>query len=89
MVQYSEEQIAAYKEAVRRDEERKEVRRQELIAKYGADNVWDTGQFTEKFEVKSFAAPSCFATDRATKITYVVQFEHYPRLYFNAVGVLY
>tara|TARA_R110000824_G_scaffold246105_2_gene435203 strand:+ start:9307 stop:9528 length:222 start_codon:yes stop_codon:yes gene_type:complete len=55
--------------------------RAKLEEKYGKDNVWDTGEMTEEFSVKSFVAPYVIVTRNGKEGT--LQFQHYPRFYFD------
>lgn len=58
--------------------------RQELESQYGAGNVWDTRELSERFEVISFLAPFCIVRDKVTGKRGTVMFQHGPpRLYFD------
>ncbi len=58
------------------------LEREELEKKYGKDNVWDTTELQETFEVKGFAAPFCVVTKKDTGEKGAVIFQHMPRFYF-------
>lgn len=60
-----------------------EIERARLSEKYGADNVWDTRQLQEQFEVQSFLAPFCFVRRKRDGQKGAVEFQHYPRFYFS------
>lgn len=62
---------------------RMEVLRADLVPRFGADNVWDTDEVVEKFDVVSFLAHVCFCTDRETEERVVLTFNHHPRLYWR------
>jgi hypothetical protein len=57
--------------------------RARLVEEYGENDVWNTKELTAKFEVRSFLAPLCFVTDRATGKKGTVMFQHMPRFYFH------
>jgi hypothetical protein len=57
--------------------------RAELEAKYGADNVFNTEEAIEKFNIEGFRAPFCFGTDRETGEDVVLSFIHSPRFYWR------
>jgi hypothetical protein len=55
--------------------------RESLEAKHG--QVWDTHQLTQDFEVIGFAAPLVVVRRKADGGKGSLEFQHYPRLYFN------
>lgn len=59
------------------------MEREELETLHG--DVWNTKEFTEMFEVKSFLAPCCFVVHRETGRKGYVHFQHMPRYYFNFI----
>lgn len=69
-----------------------------LEATYGADNVWDTDQLSERFEVIGFMAPFAVVRERTTGAAAAhavvkdglgrkgtVEFQHSPRFYYNFI----
>jgi hypothetical protein len=59
--------------------------RADLEAALGADNVWDTEQLRESFEVKGFMAPFAVVRRKSDGAIGTVMFQHSPRLYFAFV----
>jgi hypothetical protein len=57
--------------------------RARLEKEYGAGQVWNTSQLSERFEVISFLAPFCVVKDRTTGKKGSVMFQHMPRFYFG------
>lgn len=57
--------------------------REELEARYGKDNVWDTSELARTFSVGGFMAPYCVATKKATGEKGSVMFQHSPRYYYG------
>jgi hypothetical protein len=57
--------------------------RARLEAKYGKENVFDTAQVREQFEVISFAAPYCLVRRKSDGKKGDLEFQHSPRFYFN------
>jgi hypothetical protein len=57
--------------------------REELEIMYGKDNVWDTDQLREQFEVQGFAAPFCVVTRKKDGKRGALAFQHAPRFYFG------
>jgi hypothetical protein len=57
--------------------------RARLEAIHGKGNVWDTNELTTLFSVKSFLAPFCMVTRKSDGANGAVEFQHYPRFYFN------
>lgn len=57
--------------------------REDLKEEY--PEVWNTGELTKRFIVKSFLAPFAVVEDRKTGITGVVMFQDRPRFYFDFV----
>lgn len=55
--------------------------REELELKYG--RVWDTTELTEEFEVLGFLAPYVVVTRKTDGARGSLEFQHYPRYYFN------
>jgi hypothetical protein len=60
-----------------------EEARAELVDQYGADNVWDTAQVTEAFEIEGFMAPFVVARRRSDGVRGSMAFTHMPRFYFD------
>lgn len=60
----------------------KEDHRKRLVKEYGEDNVWDTNQLSEHFEVLGFMAPFCVVKRKKDGQKGSVMFQHSPRLYF-------
>ena len=54
-----------------------------LEERWGKDNVWDTHELMEHFEVKGFMAPYCLVIKKLTGEKGSVMFQHSPRLYFH------
>jgi hypothetical protein len=57
--------------------------REALEATYG--QVWDTRQLADDFEVIGFMAPFVVVRRRTDGVKGSVEFQHFPRLYFNFV----
>jgi len=57
--------------------------REHLQAMYG--QVWDTAELTRDFEVIGFMAPLIVVRRKADGVKGSLEFQHYPRLYFNFV----
>lgn len=57
--------------------------RENLEKVHGKENVWDTKELQEKFEVLSFLAPFCSVREKATGREGTVMFQHQPRFYFD------
>lgn len=57
--------------------------REKLEGAYGKDDVWDTEELQETFEVVGFAAPFCMVTKKETGEKGAVMFQHMPRFYFG------
>jgi hypothetical protein len=57
--------------------------REALEAKYG--QVWDANELARDFEVLGFLAPYAVVRRKADGRMGSVEFQHYPRLYFNFV----
>lgn len=57
--------------------------RKTLEARYG--RVWDTSQLADEFEVLGFAAPLVVVRRKSDGARGSVEFQHYPRFYFNYV----
>jgi hypothetical protein len=67
----------------RRDDLAKQILRDELVAKHGEDNVFDTDQLSEHFVVIGFAAPCVVVTRKADNQKGSMFFTHRPRFYFG------
>ena len=72
---------------INNDSPEEKTRREELIEKYGADNVFDSAELREKFEVEGFGGGICVVLRRADNQRGSLDFEHMPRFYFNFVPV--
>lgn len=57
--------------------------RKALEVAFGKDNVWDTKELQETFEVMGFAAPYCVVKKKSTGEKGAVMFQHMPRFYFG------
>lgn len=57
-----------------------------FIAQYGENQVFNTEQFKNKFQVKGFLAPFVIVVEKATGKEGSLQFIHYPRFYFNFIS---
>lgn len=57
--------------------------RARLEKEYGADNVFDTKQLGQAFEVIGFMAPFCIVRHKETGKKGSIMFQHSPRLYFG------
>lgn len=57
--------------------------RTELVAKHGADNVWDTSELQAAFTVEGFMAPFCVVVRKSDGARGMVTFQHSPRFYFD------
>ncbi len=55
--------------------------RKTLEEKYG--RVWDTQELQDEFEVKGFMAPFVVVSRKADGMIGSMEFQHYPRYYFN------
>jgi len=55
--------------------------RRHLEALYGT--VWDTEQLTSEFHVHGFMAPFVIVQRRSDDAKGSLEFQHYPRFYFN------
>lgn len=56
--------------------------RNQLEAKYGKANVWDTDELQAFFAVRSFLAPFTIVVRRSDGKTGTLMFQHAPRFYF-------
>jgi len=56
-----------------------------LEARYGVDNVWDTGEVGENFIIEGFLAPYCTAIRKSDRAKGTLEFTHSPRFYYNFV----
>lgn len=61
--------------------------RESLEKVYGKNEVWDTKELQENFEVMGFAAPFCMVKKKSTGEEGAVMFQHMPRFYFRFVPV--
>ncbi len=59
----------------------KETERARLESIYG--QVWDTEELARDFDVKGFMAPFVVVTRNADGVKGSLEFQHYPRFYFN------
>lgn len=57
--------------------------REELVERYGADNVWDTSELSRDFTVHGFLAPYCVVTRKRDGVKGSLVFQHHPRFYFG------
>ena len=60
--------------------------RKELEASYGKENVYNTEELQEQFEVESFLAPFCTVKRKFDDEPGTLQFSDRPRLYFNFIS---
>ncbi len=60
-----------------------ETERARLAAQYG--RVWDAGELAQEFEVLGFMAPYVVVKRRSDGRKGSLEFQHWPRLYFNFV----
>jgi hypothetical protein len=67
----------------RRDDEAKKLLREKLVAEHGADNVFDTEQLSEHFEVLGFMAPCVVVIRKSDNKKGSLFFTHNPRLYYD------
>lgn len=51
------------------------------------NEVWDTKELQETFQVLRFAAPFCMVIKKSTGEKGAVMFQHMPRFYFSFVSV--
>jgi hypothetical protein len=59
--------------------------REDLAAQYG--DVWDTGEMSAKFRVKSFLAPFVVVEEHGPDGRIgTLEFQHYPRFYHSFVA---
>lgn len=73
--------VAQNTAAVQSDD--KESERKRLVDIHGPENVYDTDQVRENFEVISFAAPFVSVVRKCDGVKGWLEFQHSPRLYFN------
>ena len=59
--------------------------REQLAEIYGADDVYDTEELKQLFEVETFLAPFVVARRLADGARGVMEFQHHPRYYFHFV----
>ena len=55
----------------------------QLVAEYGADNVWDTQGVQRDFEIIGFMAPFVVARRNSDNVKGTLTFCHSPRFYFD------
>jgi hypothetical protein len=60
-------------------------RRAELEKEYGPDDVFDTEQLREKFEVEGFGGGICVVRRRADGVRGSLDFDHMPRFYYRFI----
>lgn len=60
-----------------------DAERARLESLHGKNNVWDTQQVRDQFEVLSFAAPYCSVRRKSDGKKGLLEFQHSPRFYFN------
>jgi hypothetical protein len=60
-------------------------KRAALELAFGKENVFDTNELREKFEVHSFCAPFVTVTRKKDNKKGSLEFLHYPRFYFNFI----
>jgi hypothetical protein len=77
----AEEEVAGILE--QRDAMAKELLRARLAVSHGTDNVFDTAQLGEHFEVLGFMAPFVVVRRKADDKKGALEFTHQPRLYYN------
>ena len=75
------DQVAEINGAVQSDD--KDAERNRLEKEYG--QVWSTGELSRDFEVLGFLAPYVVVKRYSDKKKGSLQFQHWPRLYFNFV----
>ena len=75
------EMVAAINSTVVSDN--KEEERTRLEAAYGKENVFDTDQLRESFEVQAFMAPFVIVRRKSDGKQGTLEFQHNPRFYFN------
>lgn len=57
--------------------------REHLEDVFGSDNVFDTEQLREHFDVQGFAAPFCIVQRKSDGVIGTLTFQHDPRLYWD------
>lgn len=55
--------------------------RKRLEARYG--QIWDAGELAQEFEVLGFMAPYVVVKRRSEECKGSLEFQHWPRFYFN------
>ena len=73
------EMVQEINSSVSSDDPNTERARLEQI--YG--RVWNTAELSEQFKVIGFMAPFVAVEDRNTGVLGSLEFQHYPRFYFN------
>ena len=54
-----------------------------LENEYGKDNVWDTDEMVNDFDVKGFMAPFVVVERKTDSAEGTLEFQHSPRYYYN------
>lgn len=54
-----------------------------LEEEYGKDNVWDTDEMVNDFDVKGFMAPFVVVTRKTDSVVGTLEFQDMPRYYYN------
>jgi hypothetical protein len=62
-------------------------RRLALENEYGADNVFDSTQLRENFEVEGFGGGICVVKRRSDGVRGSLDFDHMPRFYYRFIPV--
>jgi hypothetical protein len=66
-----------------RDELAAGLLRARLVAEHGADNVFDTGELSEHFEVEGFRSPLVVVRRKVDDQLGSLWFTHHPRFYYG------
>ena len=61
----------------------KAIEKARLIGIHGENNVFDTTELQEQFEVIGFDAPFCVVRRKSDGIKGSMEFQHTPRFYFD------
>ena len=64
-------------------ENTKDTIKADLVARYGADDVFTTDELTTLFTVESFACGFCFASRKSDGVQGSLDFTHSPRFYYQ------
>lgn len=54
-----------------------------LEEEYGKNNVWDTDEMVNDFDVSGFMAPFVVVTRKTDSVVGTLEFQHMPRYYYN------